>query len=77
MLQDCQGFAPRLDEGAQAKLRLALLASRSVLASCYSTLQDSRTGEDLLPLLLQARTLSPYPVPEYSHQQRKRNALVH
>lgn len=51
-MQDCRGIAPAYDEAAGKELRPVLHAARHVLAEAVGCLPDSRTGEDLLPLLL-------------------------
>ncbi|KAK9903346.1 hypothetical protein WJX75_003447 [Coccomyxa subellipsoidea] len=53
--QDCRGIAPRYDAAATAQLREVLYAARHVLTEATGGLPDSRTGQDLLPMLLQGK----------------------
>ena len=54
-VQDCRGIAPRYDAAATAQLREVLYAARHVLTEATGGLPDSRTGQDLLPMLLQGK----------------------
>lgn len=56
-MQGCRGVAPRYDEAASVQLRAVLYAARHILAEAMGGLPDSRTGKDLLPLLLQGAVL--------------------
>ena len=53
-MQDCRGPAPLYDPQQRAELRALLFAARHLFAEAASPLWDGRTGQDLLPLLLQA-----------------------
>lgn len=55
-VQSCRGVAPAYGPEQRAQLRRVLFAARHLLAEATDALWDSRSGEDLLPLLLQART---------------------
>jgi hypothetical protein len=54
-MQACRGAAPVYGPEQRAQLRKVLFAARHLLAEATDALWDSRSGEDLLPLLLQAR----------------------
>ena len=53
MMQGCQGFAPRYSTSQKGHLRQALFAARHILLDCFGKLEDSRTGQDLIPWMLQ------------------------
>ena len=57
-VQDCRGHAPNYGEGARETLRGTLHAMRHLFHEALGPLLDSRTGTDLLPLLLQGKALS-------------------
>ena len=56
-MQDCQGHAPNYGEGARGTLRETLYAVRHLFHEAMGPLQDSRTGQDLVPMLLQGKVL--------------------
>ncbi len=53
--QDCRGVAPQYDASARAQLREVLFAARHIVTEATGGLPDSRTGQDLLPMLLQGK----------------------
>lgn len=57
LVQDCQGHVPHYGEGTRETLRETLYAVRHLIHEAMGPLQDSRTGQDLLPGLLQGRVL--------------------
>ena len=56
-IQDCCGHAPAYGEGARETLRETMYALRHLFHEAMGPLHDSRTGQDLLPALLQGKTL--------------------
>lgn len=56
-VQSCRGYAPQYTPSQQAFLRQVLFAARHILSDCFGPLEDSRTGEDLIPWLLQVLLL--------------------
>lgn len=48
-------MAPQYDEAARQQLKEVLYAVRHLLTEATGGLPDSRTGQDLLPMLLQGR----------------------
>ena len=54
-MQGCQGYAPRYSTSQKSLLRQALFAARHILLDCFGTLEDSRTGQDTIPWMLQVR----------------------
>ena len=56
-VQDCQGHAPHYEEGTREALRETLYAVRHLFHEAMGPLQDSRTGQDLLPMLLQGKVV--------------------
>lgn len=56
--QECRGFAPAYGAAQRAELASVLFAARHVMAEAANPLHDGRTGQDLIPLLLQARPLA-------------------
>ena len=62
--QSCRGYAPRYSASQKGHLRQVLFAARHILLDCCGRLDDSRTGEDAISWMLQARAyLSVFPVP--------------
>ena len=56
-VQDCQGHAPNYVEGTRGNLREMLYVVRHLFHEAMGPLRDGRTGQDLLPGLLQGRAL--------------------
>ena len=54
MVQECRGCAPLYGATQRAELARVLFAVRHVMAEAADPLRDGRTGQDLIPLLLQA-----------------------
>lgn len=59
VMQACKGYAPRYSTVQKGRLRQVLFAARHILLDCFGKLEDSRTGEDLIPWMLQV-SLYPY-----------------
>lgn len=57
-LQDCCGHAPAYGEGARETLTETLYALRHMFHEAMGPLHDARSGQDLLPGLLQGKTFS-------------------
>ena len=55
ILQDCCGHVPKYEEGTKEILRETLYALRHMFHEAMGPLHDSRTGQDLLPMLLQGK----------------------
>ncbi|DBB07124.1 TPA: hypothetical protein ACH3X1_011698 [Trebouxia sp. C0004] len=53
--QSCRGYAPRYSASQKGHLRQVLFAARHILLDCFGRLDDSRTGEDTIPWMLQGR----------------------
>lgn len=53
VMQGCQGYAPRYSTSQKGHLRQSLFAARQILLDCFGKLEDSRTGQDLIPWMLQ------------------------
>lgn len=53
----CKGYAPRYSTSQKGRLRQVLFAARHILQDCFGKLEDSRTGQDLIPWMLQGKVI--------------------
>lgn len=58
--QQAQGLAPYYTEKQKSSLRKILSACLAVLSDSYNDLWDSRTGANLIPMILQGQYIPPY-----------------
>lgn len=58
--QQLQGLAPFYSEGQKQSLRKILSGCLAVLNDSYNDIWDSRTGMNLIPMMLQGRSASPH-----------------
>lgn len=54
-MQSCKGHAPGYTPQQQGSLRQVLFAVRQVLSDSFGPLIDSRTGDDLIPWMIQVQ----------------------